>query len=196
MAWCTNCSSPGLLAPHFPPKMCWICICIAGPSKRFWQMKTSSKIPTDGVRIRLADRSFGRSSANGSGISAWNSDNSCLPPRCVPPNLLRLLRLRQRRPASQHRPVSQHRPARSMVPLTGHRGRLQGAFQALLSRFKRMEACFVPLIIRSIRKNAGASAMARIVCCMRPASAIAANASCVLSVKKALPPANHDGSVR
>src|SRR5438270_1852535 len=22
MAWCTNCSSPGLLAPHFPPKMC------------------------------------------------------------------------------------------------------------------------------------------------------------------------------
>src|SRR5436853_3609340 len=34
-----------------------------------------SKTPTAGVVTRLADRSFGRSSANGSGISAWNSDN-------------------------------------------------------------------------------------------------------------------------
>lgn len=113
MAWCTNCSSPGLLAPPFPPKMCWICICIAGPSKPFWPMKTSSKIPTAGVPIRLVDRSFGRSSANGSGISAWNSDNTCLPPRCVPLNLLRRLRLRHRQPSSHRRSL------RSMAPSMG-----------------------------------------------------------------------------
>jgi len=70
------------------------------------------------------------------------------------------------------------------------------AFQDRLSGFKLMEACSVLPIILSIHKNADPSAMARIVCCMRHASAIAANASCVLSVKKALPPANHDGSVR
>src|SRR6266568_9116160 len=58
MAWCTNCSSPGLLVPHFPPKMCWICICIADPSKPFWQMKTASKIPTAGVRIRAFRQEF------------------------------------------------------------------------------------------------------------------------------------------
>lgn len=81
-------------------------------------------------------------------------------------------------------------------PLNGHRGRLRGAFQARLSRFNRMEACFVPPIIRSIRKNADRSAMAPIVSCMRPASAIAADARCARSVKKALPPANHDASVR
>src|SRR6266849_4799653 len=213
MAWFTNCSSPGLLAPHFPPKMCWICICIAGPLKPFWQMKTSSKSPTDGVHIRLADRSFGRSSANGSGISAWKSDNSCLPPRCVQPNLLRLLRLRQRQPPSQRQPLSQRQPPsqrqplsqrqppsqrqlpRSMVLLNGHTDRLREAFQVQLLHRKRMEACSVPPIILSIPKNADRSAMVRLVCCMRPASAIAADASCVLNVKKALPPANHDGSV-
>src|SRR6266581_3757392 len=51
MASSTNCSSPGWPLPLFPPKMCWTCICTAGPLKRFWQMKTASKTPTAGVRI-------------------------------------------------------------------------------------------------------------------------------------------------
>lgn len=150
-------------------------------------MKTSSKIPTAGVRICLVGRSFGRSSANGYGISAWNSDSTFLPLRCGPLNSLLLL------PASQRRSANQHQLG-CMVFLNGHAGRLPVAFQDRLLRFNPMEACSVLLTILSMHKNAGPNAMAPIDCCMQPASVIAAHASCAPTVKKALRPSSHDGS--
>ena len=71
-----------------------------------------------------------------------------------------------------------------MTPRNSPSGPLQEAFQGRLFRFNPMEAYAVPPTILSIRKNADQSAMARIVCCTRPASAIAADASGVPSVKQ------------
>src|SRR5713101_3929090 len=70
------------------------------------------------------------------------------------------------------------------------------AFSDQFLPFSLMEAYSVQLIILSLRKNAGRSVTVRIVCYMRLASAIAARANCVRSVKKVFLPASHDGSVR
>jgi len=74
----------------------------------------------------------------------------------------------------------------------GHALRLLVAFQDLLLRFNPMEACSALPIIHFIRKSGVPSAMAPVVCCMLHASAIVAPVSCARSVKKAVPPSNHD----
>src|SRR6266568_4936312 len=82
-----------------------------------------------------------------------------------------------------------------MAPLSGHALPLPVAFQEPLFPFKLMDRSFVPPTTLSIRKNADRSATVLTVCCMRLASAIVAHVPCVPNVKKAFPPANHDGSV-
>src|SRR5258707_624048 len=59
----------------------------------------------------------------------------------------------------------------------GHSSRLRVAFQELHVRFNLMEACSVLPIILSLHKNTDRSSMALLVCCMRPVSAIAVDAS-------------------
>src|SRR5512135_108817 len=81
-----------------------------------------------------------------------------------------------------------------MALLNGHALRLLVAFQDRLLPFNSMEPCSVAPIILSTHKNEGRSAMARSVCCMLLASALVADAPCVPSVKKAVPPPHHDGS--
>src|SRR2546423_9359969 len=88
-------------------------------------MKTSSKSPPAGVRIRPVGRSSGRSSANGSGISAWNADSTSLPRPCGRLNSLLLLLANLRQSASLRQPVNLPQSANLPQPwcmalLTGH----------------------------------------------------------------------------
>src|SRR5258708_3732542 len=81
-----------------------------------------------------------------------------------------------------------------MVLLNGLVGRLPMAFQDRPFSLKRTERFCALLTIRFMRKNVDQNEMAPCVCCMPPASVIAANVSCVRSARKVFPPANHDES--
>src|ERR1700730_14852581 len=74
-----------------------------------------SKILTDGARIPLVDRNFGKSSRNGSGIFAWSWDKPALPPHFAPLPLLPRANPHQRadlrRPTKLPQPSDPHQRA-------------------------------------------------------------------------------------
>jgi len=157
-------------------------------------MKTWSKIPIVGVPVPLVGRNFGRSSANGCGISGWNSASSSLPQPCASLNLPRRTfpnqHLEPRLPPKLRR-LSQW----CMALRNGHVPRLPAAFQDRRLRLNLMgRSCVLPIIL-FMHKNADRSAMALTVCCMQLASGIVPPAPGGLRVKKAVTPRNHVGSV-
>ncbi len=77
---------------------------------------------------------------------------------------------------------------RFMVLPNGHAARLQEASPDRLSPCKLMEVSSVPPTIGFLRKNVVQNETVRFACCMQPASAIAANVSCVPNVKKVFLP--------
>jgi hypothetical protein len=155
-------------------------------------MKTTSRIQIGGTPIRRADRSFARSSRNGSGISGWNWANSSRQPRCAAPNLLQPLR--RKLSHKQRRDLWKRPHLRSAMALpTGRVLLLRMAFPALLSLPNPMERCVVLPIIPCILKSGVPNVMGPCGSCMLPASAIAVPAPCEHSVKKAPPRSNHDG---
>src|SRR5712691_5204148 len=180
--------------------MCWTCICIAGPLKRCWQMKTSSKILIAGALTALVGRNFGRSSRNGSGTFAWNLESACPPLRCVPPNLLRLLSVSPHQPVSPRQPVKLYQPVKlcqlwPMVLLNGPASPLPEVFPVQLLHRNRMEACSALPIILSPHKNADPSAMGRCGWGMPLALVIVATALCGRSVKPPFSRSNPGESV-
>ena len=157
-------------------------------------MKTWSKIPIVGVPVPLVGRNFGRSSANGCGISGWNSASTSLPPSCASPNLPRRTFPSQRPEPRQHPKLGRLYPC-CMALRNGRANRLPAAFQDRHLRLNLMGLSSVLPIILCIHKNADRSAMALTVCCMQLASEIVGPALCGLRVKKAVTPRNHVGSV-
>ena len=142
----------------------------------------------------LVGRNFGRSSANGCGISAWNWASTSLPPPCASPNL-------PRRTFPNQHPKPRLHPKLGLLNLccmalrNGRAHRLPAAFQDRHLRLNLMGLSSVLPIIPFIHKNADRSAMALTGCCMQLASGIVGPAPCGLRVKKAVTPGNHVGSV-
>ena len=153
-------------------------------------MKTWSKIPIVGVLVPLVGRNFGRSSANGCGISAWNSASTSLPQPCASPNLPRRTFPNQH-PEPRLHPKLGRLYLWCMALRNGRANRLPAAFQDRHLRLNLMGRSSVLPIVLFIHKNADRSAMALTVCCMQLASEIvrrcAVRSACQASIDTTKP---------
>jgi hypothetical protein len=137
---------------------------------------------------------FGRSSANGCGISVWNSASTSFPQPYASPNLPRPTFPNQHPEPHLHPKLERLYPW-CMALRNGRANRLPAAFQDRHLHLNQTGLSSVLLIILFIHKNADRSATVLTVCYMQLASGIVGSAPCGPSVKKALTPRNHVGSV-
>src|SRR5271157_4676078 len=90
MASSMNCSSPLCLKSLSLLPMLSVCTCTEVPSRSCSAMKTKNRTLIAGSRILLLDKSSGKFSLNGCGISVWNWAIASIRQLCVQPSLLRL----------------------------------------------------------------------------------------------------------